>query len=73
MFVCNKIIKEHGGSITVNTEEGTGTEFIITLPVFAEEVSPQQQMHKDVEDARTDIDAVLASALKKTPIAVESY
>ena len=73
MFVCNKIIKEHEGNISVNTEEGTGTEFIITLPVFEEGASHQQQMHKDVEDARADIDAVLAGALEKTPIAVESF
>jgi signal transduction histidine kinase len=32
-----KIIKEHGGEISVESEEGRGTAFTITLPIPQEE------------------------------------
>jgi len=33
LFIVKNIIKTHGGDITFNSEEGMGTEFIITLPI----------------------------------------
>ncbi|CAH2211916.1 ATP-binding protein [Tepidibacter aestuarii] len=38
LSVSYKIIKDHGGSIRVETEEGIGTKFIISLPMHLEEV-----------------------------------
>ena len=32
LAICSKIIEKHNGKITVNSEVGVGTEFIITLP-----------------------------------------
>jgi two-component system NtrC family sensor kinase len=32
LAICHKIVEEHGGSIYVESEEGTGTTFIIKLP-----------------------------------------
>ncbi len=32
LSIVHQIISEHGGDITVESEEGTGTEFVITLP-----------------------------------------
>jgi signal transduction histidine kinase len=33
LFVCQKIISQHGGAITVDSEEGKWTEFHIKLPI----------------------------------------
>ncbi|MBI4667281.1 MAG: hybrid sensor histidine kinase/response regulator [Nitrospinae bacterium] len=33
LYICYEIIKQHGGEITVQSEEGEGTAFIIKLPV----------------------------------------
>lgn len=38
LSVSYKIIKDHGGSIKVETEEGSGTKFIISLPMHLEEI-----------------------------------
>jgi signal transduction histidine kinase len=35
LFLSHQVIKAHGGSIDVKSEEGSGTEFIIKLPKFA--------------------------------------
>jgi len=37
LFVSYGIIKQHNGNITVESEEGRGAKFCITLPTFAEE------------------------------------
>lgn len=34
LFICDQIIKSHGGTITVESYEGKGTKFIISLPLF---------------------------------------
>lgn len=33
LAICHKIITQHQGTITVRSEDGTGTEFVIFLPV----------------------------------------
>ena len=33
LSICKKIIQEHGGIITVHSQEGRGTEFIIQIPL----------------------------------------
>jgi signal transduction histidine kinase len=37
LSVCYGFIKDHGGEIVVKSQEGTGTTFVITLPVFSED------------------------------------
>ena len=32
LFIAKNVIKRHGGDITVESEEGKGTEFIFTIP-----------------------------------------
>ena len=34
LSVCYGFVKDHGGDIVVNSQEGVGTTFVITLPVF---------------------------------------
>ena len=34
LFLSRQVIKAHGGSIDVKSEEGKGTEFIIRLPKY---------------------------------------
>jgi signal transduction histidine kinase len=34
LFLSHQVIKAHGGSIEVKSEEGKGTEFIIKLPTY---------------------------------------
>ena len=36
LYLCDKIIREHGGSIEVRSEKGHGTEFIIRLHKYTE-------------------------------------
>jgi signal transduction histidine kinase len=51
LFVCQKIINQHGGEIIADSEEGQWTEFRITLPVFggwggeSKEVTRSQVVH----------------------------
>ena len=33
LFIVKNIIKRHGGEIMVESEEGKGTEFVLTLPI----------------------------------------
>jgi len=37
LSICKEIIKNHGGSFSVKSEEGKGTEFIIALPIESHE------------------------------------
>jgi len=40
LFIANKIAQTHGGSIRIESEEGRGTRFMVTLP--REQISVQQ-------------------------------
>jgi signal transduction histidine kinase len=35
LAICHKLITQHHGTITVKSDDGTGTEFIIFLPVVS--------------------------------------
>ena len=37
LSICFGILKEHGGDIRVESEEGQGATFIVRLPIIAEE------------------------------------
>jgi two-component system NtrC family sensor kinase len=39
LSVCYGFIKDHGGDIVVKSQVGTGTTFVITLPVFSEDMN----------------------------------
>ena len=43
LSVCYGFIKEHGGDIEVESEEGVGTAFMITLPVYDSSASENDQ------------------------------
>lgn len=53
LFVCNGIIRKHGGTITVFSEVGKGTCFTVTLPVRPAEVTlppePKTAQHTEVQ------------------------
>jgi two-component system NtrC family sensor kinase len=42
LSVCYGFIKDHGGDIVVKSQEGTGTTFSITLPVFSANMSVEK-------------------------------
>ena len=33
LSVCHRVIRQHGGTIQVNSQEGVGTEFTVELPI----------------------------------------
>ncbi|MBY6273480.1 MAG: hypothetical protein CW346_14885 [Bacillaceae bacterium] len=37
LMMCNKIIAEHNGSISVRSKMGVGTTFAVTLPIFRDQ------------------------------------
>ncbi|MCE9653178.1 MAG: hypothetical protein K8Q89_09050, partial [Nitrosarchaeum sp.] len=47
---CKNIVELHGGQISVKSEQGKGTTFVITLPILA----PQKQVS----------DSMVVSAMK---------
>lgn len=42
LIIVKQLIKHMGGDITVNSEEGKGSEFIFTLPIVTEEAIEQE-------------------------------
>jgi signal transduction histidine kinase len=38
LILCNELIELHGGTIKVQSEEGSGSEFIVLLPLNEAEV-----------------------------------
>ncbi len=60
MFVCNKIVTDHEGEISVRSEEGVGTETIIRIPaIVIEELDGSNGLGK----AKADIDQAIAAAI----------
>ncbi|MBI4858812.1 MAG: response regulator [Candidatus Riflebacteria bacterium] len=43
LSVCHTIVRNHGGSIVVESEEGRGTTFTITLPATEQPASPEAE------------------------------
>lgn len=43
LTICMQIIRSHGGSIEVESREGEGSTFIITLPMRSEEVTNEEE------------------------------
>ena len=39
LSVCYGFIKDHGGDIIVKSREGTGTTFVISLPIFSDDMN----------------------------------
>jgi len=42
LYMCKYIIELHGGSLNVKSQEGVGTTFILTLPIYEESESIQR-------------------------------
>jgi signal transduction histidine kinase len=50
MYVAQTILRQHGGNITVESEKGKGTTFILSMPIYTE---PPKQVEK-TEDAANE-------------------
>jgi PAS domain S-box-containing protein len=47
LAICQKLIEANQGDISVTSEEGEGSTFTITLPIYQEEKAAQEQSHDD--------------------------
>lgn len=74
MFVCRKIVTGHRGEISVNSQEGAGTEVVIRLPIMeaAEQPRPaSQEPESIVKDAVVDAaPAIQARAIEAVRVPV---
>lgn len=52
LSISNAIVRQHGGTITFETEEGEGTTFIITMGLHDEDATPADAplQHDDMTD-----------------------
>ncbi len=51
LAITDEIIRQHGGSISVDTEEGRGTTFTVRLPARDTRPIPTVELHGPPEDA----------------------
>ena len=49
LAVADEIIQRHGGTLTINSEEGVGTTVMITMPCIEQKENPNNQPTVDVE------------------------
>ena len=54
LFICQKIIIDHGGEITVDSVPGEGTTFIIKLPVAEAEPNEDNQIEEAMDSVSAD-------------------
>jgi signal transduction histidine kinase len=47
LAICQKLIKANQGDISVTSEEGAGSTFRITMPIYQEEEVAQEQSQDD--------------------------
>jgi len=43
LFVCQRIMQAHGGTLEVESEQGKGTRFTLKLPILRQEASPSAE------------------------------
>lgn len=56
LAVADEIIQRHGGTLTINSEEGVGTTVMITLPCIEPKENPDVQPTVDVQLISSDPD-----------------
>ena len=57
--LCQELVKINHGSITVESKEGEGTCFIITLPVEKESVVQKLKIHSVISSASPFLSIIL--------------
>ena len=65
MYVAQSILRQHGGNITVESEKGKGTTFILSMPVYSE--IPQQPSGQTSEEDRYAQVGATTSATETPP------
>jgi two-component system, NtrC family, sensor kinase len=53
LSVCLGIVQDHHGTISVDSQEGRGSAFIVTLPVMPRPESSSQASHRMLQPALT--------------------
>jgi two-component system NtrC family sensor kinase len=51
LFICHKIVSDHQGALSVESELGTGTTFWVKLPLVASSISEKSEKHEENESA----------------------
>ena len=63
MYVAQAILKQHGGSIDVQSTKGSGTTFILKMPIYQTQPASAEPAEENADDKFTQVGATVSPVL----------